>query len=443
MVVLRNRDSLMVRRHESNADLERVLEERTRELIESREQQTATSEILRVISSARGDIQPVFDTIAKSAAQLCEAFDVMVLRVEGDILRVVAHFGPMTAGNVPIILGTLGGRTVLERRVIQVENLQTAVDEFPEGSAIARKRGHRTTLSVPLVREGVAIGNIQARRTEVRPYSESQVNLLKTFADQAVIAIENTRLIREIEDKSGELELTSQHKSQFLANMSHELRTPLNAILGYSELISDEIYGPVPESIREVLERVEHNGRHLLDLINSVLDISKIEAGRFTLNLAEYSLRDVIFEAVTAVESLASEKNLAVTVEVSPELPVGRADAARIRQVLLNLLGNAIKFTETGGISLSAYARNDEFEVRVTDTGPGIASSDQEQIFDEFQQVDNSSTREKGGSGLGLAISRMIMQLHGGELGVESELGQGSSFWIRLPMSVESQQAST
>jgi signal transduction histidine kinase len=420
-----------------------MLEQRTRELAEAREQQAATSEILRVISNSPDDMQPVFDTIASSAAKLCEAYDVIVFRVEGDNLHLVAHFGPMATGDVPIVHGTLGGRTVLEQRVIQVENLQTAVEDFPEGSAIARRRGHRTTLSVPLLREGVAIGNIQARRTEVRPYTDSQINLLQTFADQAVIAIENARLFREIEDKSVELAQASQHKSQFLANMSHELRTPLNAILGYTELISDEIYGPVPESIREVLGRVEHNGRHLLDLINSVLDISKIEAGRLTLNLAEFSLRDLIHETVAGVEPLAVEKGLTVTVEAPPDLPGGRADTPRIRQVLLNLLGNAIKFTETGKITLQARVHDDAFDVRVTDTGPGIPPPDQQRIFDEFQQIDNSNTREKGGTGLGLAISRKIMHLHGGEMGVESVLGEGSVFWLRLPVTVDRQRELT
>jgi signal transduction histidine kinase len=349
----------------------------------------------------------------------------------------------MGVQDVPILHGTLGGRTVLEKRVIQVENLQAAVDDFPEGSAIARRRGHKTTLSVPLVREGVAIGNIQARRMVVKPYTESQIHLLQMFADQVVIAIENARLFQEIEDKSHELQLASQHKSQFLANMSHELRTPLNAILGYTELINDEIYGPVPESMREVLERVDHNGRHLLDLINSVLDISKIEAGRLTLALDEYSLRDLVHESVAAVESLAAEKQLSVSVEIPTELPSGRADTARIRQVMLNLLSNAIKFTETGGITLVTCVNEDSFEVRVTDTGTGIEPADQQRIFDEFQQVDSTSTREKGGTGLGLAISRKLIRLHGGDMDVESEPGKGSTFWFRLPVIVERQRELT
>ena len=214
----------------------------------------------------------------------------------------------------------------------------------------------------------------------------------------------------------------------------------MNAILGYPELISDEIYGPVPESIREVLERVGHNGNHVLELINAVLDISKIEAGRLTLELAEFSLRELIHEGISAVEPLAGEKKLVLTVEVSPELPDGRADAPRIRQVLLNLLGNAVKFTESGEITVQVHVRDSAFHVRVTDTSPGISPADQQQIFEEFQQVDTSSTREKGGTGLGLAISRKIIHLHGGEMGVESELGQGSTFWFRSPLVVDRQQ---
>ena len=218
--------------------------------------------------------------------------------------------------------------------------------------------------------------------------------------------------------------------------MSHELRTPLNAILGYTELISDGIYGPVPDQIHEVLDRVEHNGRHLLELINAVLDISKIEAGRLILNLDEYSMHDVAREVVAAVQPLAAEKGLALSLEAADDLPSGRADPARLRQVLMNLVGNAIKFTESGSVSVEAARREDTFEVSVEDTGPGISIDDQERIFDEFQQVDDSNTREKGGTGLGLAISRKILRLHGGDIEVESAPGRGSTFRFHLPVTV-------
>jgi signal transduction histidine kinase len=256
-------------------------------------------------------------------------------------------------------------------------------------------------------------------------------------------------LVSSLNHMSGELdrlyhqlELVSQHKSQFLANMSHELRTPLNAILGYTELITDEIYGPVPEKIKEVLERVEHNGRHLLGLINAVLDLSKIEAGQLSLQLDEYSLREVIFEAVTTVESLATEKGLVLQTVLPNDVavPLARGDAPRLKQVLLNLLGNAIKFTDAGEVKVSTQIDTDHFTVAVSDTGPGIALDQQAHIFEEFQQVDNSITREKGGSGLGLAITKKIIQLHGGEVGVESELGRGSTFWFQIPINVLQQQ---
>ena len=248
------------------------------------------------------------------------------------------------------------------------------------------------------------------------------------------------RMSGELDRLYHQLELVSQHKSQFLANMSHELRTPLNAILGYTELIADEIYGPVPEKIKEVLERVEHNGRHLLGLINAVLDLSKIEAGRLSLELNEYSLREVIFEAVTTVESLAAEKGLALQATLPDDIPLARGDAPRLKQVLLNLLGNAIKFTDTGEVKVLTRIDADRFTVAVSDTGPGIAPEQQAHIFEEFQQVDNSITREKGGSGLGLAIAKKIIELHGGEIGVESEPGRGSTFWFQVPINVLQQQ---
>jgi signal transduction histidine kinase len=265
------------------------------------------------------------------------------------------------------------------------------------------------------------------------------VNLLQTFAGQSVLAIQNARLFREIEEKGRQLETASKHKSQFLANMSHELRTPLNAILGYTKMIQNNIYGDVPEKIREVIARLEQSGRHLLGLINDVLDFSKIEAGQLTLSLHDYSMKEVVQAVLAAVESLATEKKLRLEIALSPDLPLGKGDQRRIAQVLLNLVGNAIKFTEVGEVQVQATAADGVFAVSVRDTGPGISSADQHRIFEEFQQVDSSSTRRKGGTGLGLAIAKRIIEMHGGRLWVESALGEGSTFWFTLPVRVESQ----
>jgi signal transduction histidine kinase len=244
------------------------------------------------------------------------------------------------------------------------------------------------------------------------------------------------RLFDEIQDKSRQLEIASQHKSQFLANMSHELRTPLNAILGYTELILDNIYGETPEKMHEVLERLQVNGKHLLGLINDVLDLSKIEAGQLTLSLADYSLRDVVHTVFTAVESLATNKKLTLAIYVAPSLPIGHGDERRLVQVLLNLVGNAIKFTDNGEVAIKATTADGSFTVTVHDTGPGIAPSDQEKIFGEFQQADNAATKRKGGTGLGLSIAKRIIEMHGGRIWVESEVGKGSTFAFTIPVRV-------
>ena len=244
------------------------------------------------------------------------------------------------------------------------------------------------------------------QRQDVRPFTDKQIELVETFADQAVIAIENVRLFDEIQDKSRQLAEASQHKSQFLANMSHELRTPLNAILGYTELIIDGIYGETPEKAQAVLKRVESNGRHLLGLINDVLDLSKIEAGQLKLSLADYSIKDVVYNVVSAVEPLATKKKLNFKVDVRPDMPAGHGDEQKLTQVLLNLTGNAIKFTDAGEVAIKVTAANGSYTVAIQDTGPGISAADQAKLFQQFQQADNSITKSKGGTGLGLAISK-------------------------------------
>ena len=617
---------MTARLQESYADLERKVDERTRDLTEALEQQTATSEILRVISSSRADLQPVLEAVARNASRLCDSSDSIILRVDGDSLTVAARHGQIQklpiGDRLPIRRDLVTGRAVLDRQTVHVHDLANASDaEYAAGKAVQAKFGQRTMLAVPMLGEGTVVGVIALARMQVNPFTDKQIELIKTFADQAVIAIENVRLFqeleartqdlarsveqlraltqasqtvnatldldqvlstivasavqlsgadsgviyelheearefrpsathgfsrelieqllatplrvgdgatgraaethapvqipdvlvegahsgplqrataasgmrallavpllregrvlgslglgrkaagefppevvnllqtfaaqsvlaienarlfREIEQKSRELVVASQHKSQFLANMSHELRTPLNAILGYTELIADRIYGDVPQKIGEVVDRVQQSGRHLLGLINDVLDLSKIEAGQLVLGSNDYLVQDVVQSVVSSVESLAASKGLRLTVQIAPDLPILRGDERRIAQVLMNLVGNAIKFTEAGEVTVRAVNSDGICIVSVADTGTGIPQSDQKKIFEEFQQVDSSSTRAKGGTGLGLAIAKRIVEMHGGRIWVESTVGIGSTFFFSVPIQAERQES--
>jgi GAF domain-containing protein/anti-sigma regulatory factor (Ser/Thr protein kinase) len=606
-----------------NVRLFEAAQQRTRELAESLEQQTATSEVLQVISSSPSDLDPVFDTILAKAARLCEAhFGVLVLYHDGAFRRAAMHnpppaFAELLKGDPVINAGpqTSIGRVAATKQMVHVlDYTEDAAykQRDPAAVEIVERAGVRTVLAVPMLKEGDLVGAIVIYRREVRPFSDKQIALVTSFASQAVIAIENTRLLNElrqrtndlgrsvgelralgevsqavnstldvetvlstivakavqlsgteagaiyvfdelqrefylratfgmeqelidafthqhidlrdpnvaavmtegepiqvadlrdeattelneitlragyrarlvaplirgedvvgmlvvrrrapgdfpqntvdlmktfaaqsalaiqnarlfheIDEKGRQLEVASRHKSQFLANMSHELRTPLNAILGYTELILDSIYGDAPEQMRAVLERVQTNGKHLLGLINDVLDLSKIEAGQLTLSLSDYSPAELVHGVYVAAEPLAAQKKLKLTSKVADGLPVGYGDERRLAQVLLNLVGNAIKFTDVGEVSIEASCFDDTFSIAVRDSGLGIAAADQAKIFEEFQQVDNTPTRQKGGTGLGLAISKRIIEMHGGRIVVESELGKGSTFTIKLPV---------
>jgi signal transduction histidine kinase len=430
-----------------NVRLFKELEARNGELTEALDQQTATADILRIISSSPTDLRPVMEALVASAAVLCEAQNAQIFRVEDRTMRLVARHGPvrstLEAGQARLITrGSVSGRTIVDRAMLHIPDLLADVEsEFPDIAPAIRREGIRTTVGVPLMREGVPIGSITAFRTEVRPFTDKQITLLKTFADQAVIAIENVRLFtelearnREIEDKSRQLETASRHKSEFLANMSHELRTPLNAIIGFSEVLGERMFGELTEKQEEYLRDIHASGQHLLSLINDILDLSKIEAGRMDLELTDVYLAATLDNALTLVRERAGRRGIALNMTLDERVQEIRADERKIRQVVLNLLSNAIKFTPDGGrIDVRAVSSGGVVEVSVSDTGVGIAPEDQAVIFEEFRQVGTAAKKVEG-TGLGLALSRKFVELHGGRIWVESQAGVGSTFTFTIPV---------
>ena len=599
---------------ESYAGLERKVEERTRELSESLEQQTATAEILRVISSSPTDLQPVMDAVAENAARVCGASDATIRLLEGDNLRVVARFGAIPLGapeEMTVSRDYPAGRSIIERRAIHIADASLlAASEYPSISHDAR-----TILVTPLMRKGEPIGAIVIRRDAVGPFSDKQVELLKTFADQAVIAIENVRLFQELqtrtrdlarsveelkalgevgrtvsstldletvlstivsqasrlsgtdggaiyeydeeteefrlratqnlamdfvellrsirirkgegavgqiavtleptqipdieldpmyqsrirdaalregyhallaipllreqqiigalivnrkapgefapdviellrtfaaqsalaiqnaglfqelEEKSRQLEVADRHKSEFLASMSHELRTPLNAVIGFSEVLLDRMFGELTPKQEEYLQDILTSGRHLLSLINDILDLAKIEAGRMELEVTDFHLPQAIDNAITLIRERAARRAIALEVEVDPRLGDIKGDERKVKQVLLNLLSNAVKFTREGGrVSVHAGLADGFAEISVIDTGVGIAPEDHEAVFEEFRQVGSDYAKKHEGTGLGLTLSRRFVELHGGKIWVKSQLNQGATFTFTLPV---------
>ncbi len=428
-----------------NARLLEALQDRTDELSKSVNELQALSEVGQAVSSIL-DLETVLTTIVTRAVELSGARGGLIFEFDEDassFALTAAHgadpelISQLQSTNIQLGEGALG-LAGQERRPVQVPDMDDeGAAVLPWVREIMVRNGYRSLLSVPLLQDRRIMGGLVVWRNQPGNMPEEVVRLLQSFATQSTLAIQNARLFHQIEERGRELEIASRHKSEFLANMSHELRTPLNAILGYTELVRDGIYGDLPEKVEDVMERVQKSGNHLLNLINDVLDLSKIEAGQLELSLGKYSMQDVVNNVFIAMESLAEEKKLHLTLDLPGDLPVGTGDEQRITQVLMNLAGNAIKFTESGTVGIRASAENGAFRVAVSDTGPGIPEEAREDIFDEFRQADSSSTKSKGGTGLGLAIAKKFIEMHGGIIGVDSTVSVGSTFWFELPVQVE------
>jgi signal transduction histidine kinase len=430
----------------SYSRLEQKVAERTKDLAQSISELKALEEIGRAVASSL-DPEAVLATIVTRAVEFshADAGEIFSYDASRDVFELAETHGldPSFQDKIRAIPITLGesvlGLSAKQQKAVSFPDLSSAPANPLKDLTLSA--GFNSVLVVPLLGQDVIVGALVLQRRAVGDFPERTIGLMQTFAHQSVLALNNAQQFREVDQKGRGLAIASAHKSQFIANMNHELRTPLNAVLGYSELLADGLYGKLPAKALQVLSRIQANGKHLLGLINDVLDISKMEAGQLSLSLDDYSVESVVQSVVSATGSLAEAKGIKIKTSVPEGLPLGRGDERRLTQVLLNLVSNAIKFTDSGSVEVGVDAVNGEFNIMVRDTGPGIAPADQARIFEEFQQVDDSSTRKKGGTGLGLSISRRLIDMHGGRIGLDSTLGKGSTFSIILPIRVNDQES--
>ena len=425
-----------------NVRLFKELDERTNELTRSVGELKALGEVGQAVSSTL-DLETVLTRIVSHAVQLSGTDGGAIYEYdepsEEFLLRATDHMEEelITAlrANPPRLGDGVVGRAAASREPVQVPNIFEERAYAPRMRQMLERFGFRASLAVPLLREDRIIGGLVVRRKSTGEFRPEVIELLKTFATQSVLAIQNARLFREIEEKSRQIEAANRHKSEFLANMSHELRTPLNAIIGFSEVLQERLFGELNDKQAEYTDDILTSGRHLLSLINEILDLSKVEAGRMELELATFDLPLAIDNARTFVRERATTHGITLDVKVDERLGDVVGDERKIKQILLNLLSNAVKFTPEGGrIGINARQTDGVVEISVTDTGIGIAPEDQAKVFEEFRQVGSDNAKKIEGTGLGLTLAKKFVELHGGRIWVESEVGKGSTFVFTLPI---------
>jgi signal transduction histidine kinase len=407
---------------------------------EALDQQRASGEVLAAISSSIADATPVFAKIVQSCEQLF-AGKLAVINLVGvdGLVHLGAYHGPGRESMerlypFPLDRSSGTGLAILERRVLHVADVESDPNVPQRASEAWKVMGVRAVIAAPMLWEGKGVGAIFVMRAVPGRFTDKETSLLKTFADQAVIAIQNARLVGEIRRKSAELEVANKHKSAFLASMSHELRTPLNAIIGFSEVLLAKLFGELNDKQEDYLKDIHSSGKHLLNLINDVLDLSKVEAGRMDLELSRFDLRTALSDAITLIRERAMKHGIALRLDVDPALGEIDADERKFKQILLNLLSNAVKFTPDGGrVDVEASRLDGAVQVAVRDTGIGIAPEDQQAVFEEFRQAGGDYTSKQEGTGLGLALTRRFVELHGGRIWLASEVGKGSTFFFTIP----------